>query len=97
MKEEARPQCDSTKKPKRDELMKMKAKGKLNPQIQLHKSIFRMKQPNLRKKKKITGKYESPTDRLLSPCSKKLSNFKTKFIENKTTPMKLSFSSGNKL
>lgn len=42
--------------------------------------------PNLR------SKFASPTDRLLSPCSKKLNDHKAKLFGSKSKPMKLSFS-----
>lgn len=41
---------------------------------------------------KLRNKFASPTDRLLSPCSKKLSDHKAKIFGSKSKPVKLSFS-----
>lgn len=88
-----------SKKEKRHQWVKIRATEKGRTQVRLHKSIFNMKTPSVencqRVKKKPAGKYESPTDQLLSPCSKKLNDYKVKFIASKSTPMRLSFNSGN--
>lgn len=61
----------------------------------LHKSVYNMKHPP-----RITGQrkkhYESPTDQLLSPCSRKLIKYRSKCIVAKSTPIKLSFISNTK-
>lgn len=43
-------------------------------------------------KHKIKSKFASPTDRLLSPCSQKLNDHKSKLFVSKSNPTKLSFS-----
>lgn len=42
-------------------------------------------------KLQIRTKFASPTDRLLSPCSQKLTKFKSKLLAQKVNPMKLNF------
>ncbi|SMN22362.1 similar to Zygosaccharomyces rouxii ZYRO0B15158p hypothetical protein [Maudiozyma saulgeensis] len=64
--------------------------------MQLHKSLFKKK--SLRGKKPqlqhIDGvhKYDSPTDHMLSPCSKNLEKFKSNIFKIRhSKPIKLSF------
>ncbi|QLG73033.1 hypothetical protein HG535_0E01170 [Zygotorulaspora mrakii] len=42
-------------------------------------------------KPKLRNKFASPTDRLLSPCSQKLNDHKSKLFVSKSNPTKLSF------
>lgn len=73
----------------------------------LHRSIFKPKkifnhslpsdsttQKNVQLK--LRNKFASPTDRLLSPCSQKLNNNKTKFLLARSKPAKLAFGASNK-
>ncbi|CCD24566.1 Bns1p NDAI_0D02520 [Naumovozyma dairenensis CBS 421] len=69
----------------------------------LHKSIFKKhtfntynsKISNAQLKKlnsiKMNNKFFSPTDKLLSPCSQKLNDHKSKLFVNKSNPTKLNF------
>lgn len=59
----------------------------------LQRSVFKSKKLGTQKKMvpKLRSKFASPTDTLLSPCSKKLTSHKTKFLLAKSNPTKLSF------
>ncbi|KAL3229685.1 Protein BNS1 [Nakaseomyces bracarensis] len=46
---------------------------------------------------KLRSKFASPTDRLLSPCSKKLNDHKAKIFGSKSKPVKLSFTEKNNM
>lgn len=63
----------------------------------LHRSMFKkttnasVTKNSNRLKISLINKFASPTDRLLSPCSQKLTNHKSKFLLAKSNPTKLNF------
>ncbi|CCC70545.1 hypothetical protein NCAS_0F00610 [Naumovozyma castellii] len=69
----------------------------------LHKSIFKRqilqkqtashlnKHNEIKLKLKLKNKFFSPTDKLLSPCSQKLTSHKSKLFTAKSNPTKLNF------
>ncbi|CDO94783.1 unnamed protein product [Kluyveromyces dobzhanskii CBS 2104] len=57
----------------------------------LHKAMF--KKPTPHQLSEIKNKFASPTDDLLSPCSQKLNDHKSKLFQAKANPTKLSFQS----
>lgn len=60
----------------------------------LHKAIFKKHVTHgIQKvqKSKLRNKFASPTDRLLSPCSQKLNEHKSKLFVAKSNPTKLNF------
>ncbi|CAB4254887.1 similar to Saccharomyces cerevisiae YHR152W SPO12 Nucleolar protein of unknown function, positive regulator of mitotic exit [Maudiozyma barnettii] len=74
----------------------------------LHRSVFKSKnnlgqwpskgtatQKNIQLK--LRDKFASPTDTLLSPCSQKLNDHKTKFLLTKSNPTKLAFGESKKV
>ncbi|CCD23982.1 Spo12p NDAI_0C03220 [Naumovozyma dairenensis CBS 421] len=66
----------------------------------LRRSIFKKKTmasaiQDRNKALQLRNKFASPTDRLLSPCSQKLADHKSKFLLNKTNPTKLNFATPN--
>ncbi|SMN20764.1 similar to Saccharomyces cerevisiae YHR152W SPO12 Nucleolar protein of unknown function, positive regulator of mitotic exit [Maudiozyma saulgeensis] len=74
----------------------------------LHRSVFKSKknlgqwpskggatQKNIQLK--LRDKFASPTDTLLSPCSQKLNDHKTKFLLAKSNPTKLAFGESKKI
>lgn len=73
----------------------------------LQRSVFKSKKPvgifskEARNQKNIQlqlrDKFASPTDTLLSPCSRKLNNHKTKFLLTKSNPTKLAFGEMKKI
>ncbi|SCV00016.1 LAMI_0G02322g1_1 [Lachancea mirantina] len=56
----------------------------------LHRSMFKKPQAAELKSK---SKFASPTDELLSPCSQKLNDHKSKLFSSKANPTKLNFAS----
>lgn len=57
--------------------------------VQLNRSIFQKKSLRTSTQQK---RYDSPTDHMLSPCSKKLDRFKSNIFKiRKSQPMKLRF------
>lgn len=68
----------------------------------LHKSIFKRTNSELQRKvkckelgKRVENRYQSPTDRLLSPCSQKLSKFRSKYIAAKFKDLTKAASTSN--
>ena len=62
----------------------------LTASTSLHRSIFKRTDSFLQRKvrckelgKRVENRYQSPTDRLLAPCSRKLSKFRSKYIAAK--------------
>ncbi|AMD18638.1 HBL264Cp [Eremothecium sinecaudum] len=53
----------------------------------LHKSMFKKQIPS----QKLKEKFASPTDSLLSPCSQKLNDHRSKLFKTKQNPTKLNF------
>lgn len=101
VKEQAVSKCnDNLKEAEKDKLRNSDKKVIINdikvkckPFYSLHKSIYNTKNPQRINRQRIKH-YKSPTDQLLSPCSRKLDSYRSKCIVAKSTPMKLSFSSG---
>lgn len=60
----------------------------------LHKSMF--KKLNFETMASLKNKFASPTDALLSPCSQRLSDHKSKLFSTKSNPTKLNFSGKSK-
>lgn len=66
----------------------------------LHKAIFKKHVTHgIQKvqKSKLRNKFASPTDRLLSPCSQKLNDHKSKLFVAKSNPTKLNFARKERL
>lgn len=68
----------------------------------LHRSIFKRTDSSLQRKvrckelgKRVENRYQSPTDRLLSPCSLKLSKFRSKYIAAKFNDLTKTASTSN--
>lgn len=72
----------------------------LSSSISLQKVIFKRNIPGAINKKElkneIRNKFASPTDRLLSPCSQKLNDHKSRLFKVKSAPTKLTFGGVNK-
>lgn len=60
-----------------------------NTATNLHKSMFKKPNPTAMQ---IRNKFASPTDDMLSPCSQKLNEHKSKLFNAKANPTKLNFS-----
>lgn len=57
----------------------------------LHKSMF--KKPSPHQISELKNKFASPTDEMLSPCSQKLNDHRSKLFQVKSNPTKLNFQS----
>ncbi|CAG99747.1 Bns1/Spo12 [Kluyveromyces lactis] len=57
----------------------------------LHKAMF--KKPSPHQLSEMKNKFASPTDDLLSPCSQKLNDHRSKLFQAKSNPTKLNFQS----
>ncbi|SCV02249.1 LANO_0F16270g1_1 [Lachancea nothofagi CBS 11611] len=62
-----------------------------NPGSSLHRSMFKKQNPM-----PIKNKFASPTDDMLSPCSQKLNEHKSKLFTSKANPTKLNFATRQK-
>ncbi|CEP63128.1 Bns1p LALA0_S07e03004g [Lachancea lanzarotensis] len=58
----------------------------------LHRSMFK-KQSQNQISLPVRNKFASPTDEMLSPCSQKLNDHKSKLFASKANPTKLNFAS----
>ncbi|AQZ11289.1 BNS1 (YGR230W) and SPO12 (YHR152W) [Zygosaccharomyces parabailii] len=62
------------------------------PSNSLHRAMFKKQAYKVAKTRVMRSKFASPTDRLLSPCSQKLSDHRSKLFKTKTNPTRLQFS-----
>lgn len=93
------------KKPTKETIPKMKSPTRITLTNQksctsttasLRKAMFKPQQKDKDLQTKLRNKFASPTDRLLSPCSQKLNDHKSKFLLTKSNPMKLNFTPEDK-
>ncbi|GAV52652.1 hypothetical protein ZYGR_0AG06430 [Zygosaccharomyces rouxii] len=68
------------------------AKTAPHPSTSLHRSMFKKHAYKVAKSRLVRSKFASPTDRLLSPCSQKLNDHRSKLFKTKSNPTKLQFS-----